>query len=85
MEQISITIAATEVDGSITNEGSLTVGVGTSTTSLIQSNTWFYRSNFRSRFLILHLLFETGNTITISADSGAGATDLSWSGSNPTP
>jgi len=35
----NITITATEVDGSTTNEGSLTVGAGTGTTSIINSNT----------------------------------------------
>jgi len=35
----TITITSTEVDGSVTNEGALTVGAGTGTTSLIHSNT----------------------------------------------
>jgi len=35
----SFTVTGTEVDGSVSNEGSLTVGAGTATTSLIQSNT----------------------------------------------
>jgi len=35
----SITVTSTEVDGSISNEGSLTVGAGTGTTSIINSNT----------------------------------------------
>jgi hypothetical protein len=35
----TITVGATEVDGSVSNEGSLSVGTGTATTSLIQSNT----------------------------------------------
>jgi hypothetical protein len=35
----TITITGTEVDGSVTNEGSLTVGAGTATTSVINSNT----------------------------------------------
>lgn len=35
----AITVTATEVDGNISNEGSLTVGAGTGTTSIINSNT----------------------------------------------
>ena len=35
----NFTVTGTEVDGSITNEGSLTVGAGTGTTSIINSNT----------------------------------------------
>jgi hypothetical protein len=35
----NFTITGTEVDGSITNEGSLTVGAGSGTTSIINSNT----------------------------------------------
>lgn len=35
----TITITGTEVDGSISNEGSLTVGAGSGTTSIINSNT----------------------------------------------
>lgn len=35
----AITITSTEVDGSISNEGSLTVAAGTGTTSIINSNT----------------------------------------------
>lgn len=35
----AITVTSTEVDGSISNEGSLTVGTGTGTTSIINSNT----------------------------------------------
>jgi microcystin-dependent protein len=60
-----------EVDGSITNEGSLTVGAGTSTTSLISSNT------SGSTAVTLQAgsnvtLSESGNTITIAAASGGG-------------
>jgi hypothetical protein len=59
------------VDGSITNEGSLTVGAGTATTSLIQSNT------SGSTAVTLQAgtnvtLSESGNTITIDA---SGSTD----------
>mgnify|MGYP000272920028 CR=1 FL=1 len=35
----TITVTGTEVDGSVTNEGALTVAAGTSTTSVINSNT----------------------------------------------
>jgi hypothetical protein len=67
----TIRITATEVDGSITNEGSLTVGAGTATTSLIQSNT------SGSTAVTLQAgtnvtLSESGNTITIDA---SGSTD----------
>jgi hypothetical protein len=66
-----LTITGTEVDGSITNEGSLTVGAGTSTTSLINSNT------SGSTAVTLEaganiVLSEAGNVITIAA-SGGGA------------
>lgn len=64
------TLTATEADGFITNEGSLSVGAGTGTTSLIQSNT------SGSATITLEAgtnitLTETGNTITI-ATSGIG-------------
>ncbi|NOT37922.1 MAG: hypothetical protein HOP11_11140, partial [Saprospiraceae bacterium] len=55
-----------EVDGSISNEGSLTVGVGTGTTSLIQSNT-SGSTNITIEAGTNITLIETGNTITISA------------------
>lgn len=66
----TIRITATEVDGSVTNEGSLTVGAGTSTTSLIQSNT------SGSTAVTLQAgtnvtLSEAGNTITIDASGTA--------------
>ncbi len=62
----TLVITATEVDGSISNEGSLTVGAGTGSTSLIQSNT------SGSTAVTLEAgtgisLAEAGNTITISA------------------
>lgn len=79
----TLTITATEVDGSVSNEGSLTVGAGTATTSLINSNT------AGSTPVTLEAgsnvtLSESGNTITIAAvGDGAGTDDqtLSWNGS----
>lgn len=68
-----------ETDGSVTNEGSLTVGAGTGTTSLINSNT------SGSTAVTLEAgsnitLSETGNTITIAATGGA--TDLTFTGAS---
>lgn len=67
----NFTVTGTEVDGSISNEGSLTVGAGTATTSLIQSNT------SGSTPVTLEAganitLSEAGSTITIAASGGAG-------------
>lgn len=67
----NFTVTGTEVDGSISNEGSLTVGAGTATTSLIQSNT------SGSTPVTLEAganitLSEVGSTITIAASGGAG-------------
>jgi len=58
---------SSEVDGSLSNEGSLTVGAGTASTSLISSNT------SGSTDVTLEAgtnitLSETGNTITIDVD-----------------
>src|SRR5690606_22175680 len=60
-----------EVDGSLFNEGALTVGAGTSTTSIINSNT------AGSTPVTLQAganvtLSESGNTITIAASGGGG-------------
>lgn len=70
----TLTITATEADGSTTNEGSLTVGAGTATTSLINSNT------SGSTAVTLEAganitLSETGNTITIAATGGGTPVD----------
>jgi hypothetical protein len=60
-----------EVDGSVTNEGSLTVAAGTATTSIINSNT------SGSTGVTIEAgsgisVSETGNTITIAATGGGG-------------
>jgi hypothetical protein len=70
-----LTITGTEVDGSITNEGSLTVGAGTGTTSLINSNT------SGSTAVTLEAganitLSEAGNVITIASTGGGTDTFL---------
>lgn len=71
-----------EVDGSVTNEGSLTVGAGLSSTSIISSNT------SGSTDVTLEAgtnitLAETGNTITITATGdGTGTDDQNISGSS---
>jgi len=65
----SFTVTGTEVDGSISNEGSLTVGAGTASTSVISSNT----SGSTDVTLTAGTnvtLSETGNNITISATGG---------------
>lgn len=64
----------TEVDGSVTNEGSLTVGAGTGTTSLIQSNT------SGSTAVTLEVtgglaISESGNTITLDGSGISGSGD----------
>ena len=63
----TITITGTEIDGSISNEGSLSVAAGTATTSVINSNT------SGSTGVTLSVsgtdglgLSEAGNTITLS-------------------
>lgn len=59
-----------EVDGDVSNEGSLTVGAGTATTSLIQSNTAGSTDvTFEAGSNIT--LSEAANTITISAFGGS--------------
>ncbi|MGI9158667.1 MAG: hypothetical protein ACR2K1_02825, partial [Saprospiraceae bacterium] len=76
----TIVITGTEVDGSATNEGSLTVGAGTATTSIIQSNT-SGSPNVTLEAGSNITLTETGNTITIAATGGGG---LSGSGTTNT-
>ena len=61
-----------EVDGSLSNEGALTVAAGTSSTAIIESNT------SGSTDITLEAgsnvtISESGNTITISASSSGGA------------
>ncbi len=61
----NFTITGTEVDGSITNEGTLSVGVGSATTSLIQSNTNLSPAITLSAGTGMSIS-ESGNTITLS-------------------
>jgi len=71
-----------EVDGSVTNEGSLTVEAGSASTSVISSNT----SGSTDVTLTAGTnitLSESGNNITIAA-SGGGVTTTNW-GNNKVP
>lgn len=73
-------ITSTEVDGSVTNEGSLTVGAGGGNSSTIVSNT------SGSTAVTIEggsnvTITESGSTITIAATPGAGVTDLTFTGS----
>ena len=73
-------ITSTEVDGSISNEGSLTVGAGGGNSSTIVSNT------SGSTAVTLEgganvTITESGSTITIAASSGSG-TDLTFTGAS---
>ena len=72
----NITITGTEVDGSVSNEGSLTVGAGTGTTSLIQSNT-SGSTNVTITAGTGLAISESGNTITLSAVAGSSV-DSTW-------
>jgi len=74
----NFTITSTEVDGSVTNEGSQTVGAGGANSSTIVSNT------SGSTPVTIEgganiTVTETGSTITIAATSGSG-TDLTFTG-----
>ncbi len=67
----NFTVTGTEVDGSVSNEGALTVGAGTASTSLINSNT------SGSTPVTLQAgsnvsLTESGNTITIASSNPGG-------------
>lgn len=70
--RITSASSGSETDGSVTNEGSLTVGAGTSTTSLIQSNTSGSTSVTLEAGTNI-TLSEAGSTITIAASSGGGS------------
>ena len=62
----AITVTATEVDGSITNEGQLTVAAGTSTSSIINSNT-SGQTGVTVQVDGTNLgISETGNVVTLS-------------------
>jgi hypothetical protein len=69
----NFTITATEVDGSVTNEGSLTVGAGGSNTSTIISNTSGSTAVTVSGSNTV-LVTESGSTITLQADTSLLAT-----------
>lgn len=67
-----ITLTATEVDGLTTNEGSLTVGAGTASTSLISSNT-SGSSDVTIEAGGINAVSESGNKITITATEVDGS------------
>jgi hypothetical protein len=69
----TLTIDGTEVDGSISNEGSLTVAVGSGTTSIINSNTSGQTGVTLTAGTGM-TISETGNVITL-ASSVVGLTD----------
>lgn len=73
----------TEIDGSFTNEGSLSVGAGTSTTSLIQSNTSGSPQITLSAGSNVTIT-ESGNTITISATASTDGDGI-YDGNGTTP
>lgn len=68
----SITITATEVDGSISNEGSLTVGAGTGSTSIINSNT-SGSTGVTITAAGINTISEAGNVITLTATEVDGS------------
>lgn len=74
------TVISNTGDLSDTNEGSLTVGAGTATTSIINSNTGGSTPVTIAAGANIAIT-ETGNTITIAASSGPG-TDLSVTGTS---
>lgn len=61
----NFTVTGTEVDGNISNEGSLTVGAGSGTTSIINSNTSGSTGVTLTAGTGLSIS-ETGNTITLT-------------------
>ncbi|MEP7197276.1 MAG: hypothetical protein ABI851_12210 [Saprospiraceae bacterium] len=67
------TLSATEVDGSISNEGNLTVGAGTSTTSIINSNT-SGSTGVTLTAAGINAITESGNVITLTATEVDGST-----------
>lgn len=67
------TFLAAEVDGSVTNEGSLTVNAGTGTTSLISSNT-SGSTDVTLTAAGINTIGEVGNVITITATEVDGST-----------
>lgn len=69
----TLVIGATEVDGSISNEGSLTVAAGTSTTSIINSNT-SGQTGVTIEVAGILTIGEAGNVITITGTEVDGST-----------
>ena len=69
----NFTVTGTEVDGIVTNEGDLTVGAGGSNTSTIVSNTSGSTPVTLSGSNTV-LVTESGNTITLQADTSIIAT-----------
>lgn len=69
----NFTVTSTEVDGSVTNEGSLTVGAGGSNTSTIVSNTSGSTPVTVSGSNTI-LVTESGSTITVQGDTSLLAT-----------
>ena len=69
---ISNTGIITEVDGSVTNEGSLTVGAGTASTSIINSNT-SGSTGVTITAAGINAITETGNVITLTATEVDGS------------
>ena len=76
----NFTITSTEVDGSVTNEGSLTVGAGGANSSTVTSNT-SGSTDVTIEGGANITVTEAGNTITIAASSGSG-TDLTFTGAS---
>ena len=70
----TITVTGTEVDGSVTNEGSLTVGAGTSTTALISSNT-AGSTDVTLQAATGMNISESGNTITFTPNDIGNANE----------
>jgi hypothetical protein len=68
----TLVIGATEVDGSISNEGSLTVAAGTSTTSIINSNT-SGQTGVTVGVAGILTIGEVGNVITITGTEVDGS------------
>lgn len=69
---ISNTGIITEVDGSVTNEGSLTVGAGTASTSIINSNT-SGATGVTITAAGINAITEVGNVITLTATEVDGS------------
>lgn len=65
-------VLTTEVDGSVTNEGSLTVGAGTGSTSLISSNT-SGSTDVTITAAGINTISEVGNVITLTATEVDGS------------